>query len=386
MNKRRSSEDKVSPTANRKKLSTQFLSRLKPSLEIFTSAIGAKPDMRQSRGTPTPSSALISNVIESKVANLKQKFGQLDNMRKKLIESCNDNREETESKLSTLTRTRPLSTDSYTESLFSDFPVKNLSFSIEKLEEELHNERKSTQKAILEKNLAEREGQDKVNLLQRTVNSLNKDVERLSKDLKCTEKKLKDCEMVRVEQEGIIRMLEEDRKNFSQQVMDRDYKVKKLSKELKELEKKLNMAKEGLSVGAVKNLSNIILSSSVLSNNNSPKKETSQIMNSYLNCLQDLISADQFSLYIIQELEKNNITKVQKAMLNARSEINIRLNKTSSILSEHEKPLENLKSFSSINRSLLQDHTTDQGPNQSDLLNWIKCQAATIEELLIISN
>lgn len=385
MNKRRSSEDKVSPTANRKKLSTQFLTRLKPSLEIFTSAIGAKPDIRSVRESPTPSSALISNVIQSKVANLKQKFGQLDNMRKKLIESCCDNREETESKLSTLNRTRPLSTDSYTESLFSDFPVKNLSFSIEKLEEELHNERKSTQKAILEKNLAEREGQEKINSLQKTVNSLNKEVERLSKVLKCTEKKLNDCETVRIEQEGVIRGLEEDRRKLNQEVVERDYKVKKLSKDVRGLEKELGLVKEGLSVGTVKNLSNIILSSSVLSNNNSPKKETSQILNSYLTCLQDLISADQFSLHIIQELEKNNLSKAQKSMLNAKTEITSRLNKANSTLLDHEKPLENLKSFNSINRSLL-NPSPQPIPTQEDFLNWIKCQAATIEELLIISN
>lgn len=385
MNKRRSSEDKTSPTATRKKLSNQFLNRLKPSLEIFASTPASRPEIRQSRNTPTPSTNSISNIIQSKVANLKHKFGELDNMRKKLIESRCENRDENESKLSTLTRTRPLSNDSYTESLFSDFPAKIRTFSFEKYEEELHNERKSTQKAILEKNLLEREGQERIESLKSIVNRLNKDVERLSGDLENTERRLKESEIVKNEYEREIGVLKENERVLNQQVLDGSSSLNRLKKEIKDLKMKLNSAKESFSSGTVKNLSNIILSSSVYTGSDSPKKEATQVVNRHLATLQDLLLADQFSIQLIQELEKKNFSKVEKSILGAKKEILSRYNKTCSMIEEYEKPLENFKSFSTINRSFLQDYSEPQNPSQEDFLSWVKCQAATIEELLIIS-
>ena len=385
MNKRRSSEDRASPTATRKKLSSQFLNRLKPSLEIFSSTPASRPEPRGSRNTPSTSTNSISNIIQSKVANLKHKFGELDNMRKRLIESRCENRDETESKLSTLNRTRPLSNDSYTDSLFSDFPAKIRTFSFEKYEEELHNERKSTQKAILEKNLLEREGQERIDSLKIIVNRLNKDADKLSRELEGTERKLKECEIVKNEYEREISVLKHNETVHNQQVLDHNSTIKKLQKEVKDLKSKLNTAKEGFSNGTVQNLSNIILSSSVYTGSDSPKKEATQVVTRHLATLQDLLSADQFSLQLIQELEKKNFPKVEKLILGAKKEIFSRYNKTCSIIEEYEKPLENFKSFSTIHRSFLQDYPEPQNPSQEDFLSWIKCQAATIEELLIIS-
>lgn len=391
MHKRRVSEDIYSSTYARKKLSSQFIDRQKLTPDQFFTKT-SKFSSKVIQVNPVPTDSSIASIIQSKVANLKHKFGELDDMRKKLIESRCESRDEIDSKLTTLNHSRVRSGDSscetYSQELFKTKAdsIFSQTYSQERYELELHNERKSTQKAILEKSLAERENHEKIRQLGMTANGLKIENEKLLDKLKICEKKLADCEETRKKQESLIESQGNEIKMLTQQLLCANGNVKKLNKQVNSLEANLKNLKESVSTNAVKRLSNIILSK------DSPSKSESangQLVNKYMETLQDLQSAHQFLLDAIQGLERNNVRKVQQELLAAKSETVKKMQKANWSMEELERYFYDCRSPSTLNRSSLVEFiesTSDTEMEKLDLLSWIKCQAAVVEDLLLISD
>lgn len=391
MHKRRVSEDLYSSSSTRKKLSTQFIDRqtLTPD-QFFNKTSKFSSNLIKIHPVPTDSS--IASIIQTKVANLKHKFGELDNMRKRLIDSRCESREEIDSKLSTMNHSRARSGDSscetYTQDLYKTKPdlMFSQTYSKEKFEIELHNERKSTQKAILDKSLAERENQEKIKQLGQLVQSMRVENEKGSEKLKICEKRLADCEETRKKQENLIESQASEIKNLSQQLICANKNVKEMSKQIGGLEQSLRSLRESTSTSAVKKLSNIILSK------DSPTKsesQNSQVVNKYMETLQDLQSSYQFLLDSIRDLERNNFRKVQQELLAVKGEMVKKMQKANWNMEELERYFYDCRSPSPQNRSSLVEFiesTSEPELDKLDLLSWVKCQAAVVEDLLLLSD
>ena len=163
MHKRRVSDGVVefNPSANRKKLSSQFLDRTKNDASPSLSST-VKINSKESPFKPVQNH-LITSMIDEKVASLKTKFSELDDLRKKLLESRTEFRDGQENRKSMISRNKNRSTDSEKQETSikdSNFNktsgVFKKSLAEENLEKSLHGEKKLTQKAILEKKILER--------------------------------------------------------------------------------------------------------------------------------------------------------------------------------------------------------------------------------------
>jgi uncharacterized coiled-coil protein SlyX len=369
------------------------MDRHRQTPEVFLNKT-VKPSPNSKQGSRVSYAEVsIASIIQEKVANLKHKFGELDDMRRKLIESRCESREETDSKLSTLNHSRARSGDSSCETYSNDlFKSRNDScysqtFSQDRYEKELHNERKSTQKAILEKSLIERESQEKFRHLNFQLTSQQKELENLSERLKLSEKRNHELEEQRKKNQSDLETQAETIHSLNEQLLSSNQAIKKLTKQIGTLEKSLRSAKESTSSATVKNLSNIILSK------DSPTKVEStstQLINKYMEALQDLQSADQFTIYVIQKLENNNLRKAQKELIQNKPDVLKRMQKTNFSIEELERYVFDCRSPSTFNRSSLVEFIDSASDNseieKNDYFAWIKCQAAVVEDLLLISD
>ena len=392
MHKRKVSEDVFNSSSNRKKLSTQYLDRHRQTPEVFmnkTTKMTSNPINVSKKSNNSDVS--IASIIQEKVANLKHKFGELDSMRKRLIESRCESREETDSKLSTLNHSRARSGDSscdtYSNELFRNRVDYSQTFNQDKYEKELHNERKSTQKAILEKSLIERESQEKLRHFNSQLMSQQQELMNLNEKIKVYEKKNLDLEEINKRLEGEIKNQNEQNRLLSEQLINSSQVIKKLNKQVANLEKSLRSVKESTASATVKNLSNIILSK------DSPTKcesTNTTLINKYMDALQELQSADQFTVNVIQKLENNNLRKAQNELLESKHEVLKRMQRTNLSIEELERYMFDCRSPSTINRSSLVEFidSADEVPEMErvDYLAWVKCQAAVVEDLLLISD
>jgi len=313
-------------------------------------------------------------------------------MRKRLIESRCESREEIDSKLSTMNHSRVRSGDSSCESYSPDlYKTKpdimfSQTYSKEKFELELHNERKFTQKAILDKSLADRENQEKIKQMGQLVQSMRVEYEKGQEKLKICEGRLADSEETRKKQENLIESQANEIKNLTQQLICANKSVKEMSRQIEGLEQSLRSLKESTSTSAVKKLSNIILSK------DSPTKSESQntqVINKYMEALQDLQSSYQFLLDNIRDLERNNFRKVQQELISVKGEMVKKMQKANWSMEELEKYFYDCRSPTSQNRSSLVEFiesTSEPDLEKFDLLSWVKCQAAVVEDLLLLSD
>jgi chromosome segregation ATPase len=354
MQHRKTPETLRTSSSNRKKLSTQFISRTKAKPETKDLSLTLKQG-------PTVNPIPIASIIQAKVANLKHKFEELDDMRRKLIESRCETKDDTDGKLSTLSRCRPKSSDSMAETHSIELSNQNRN-SLEKLE----NEKKILQKIVLEKNLAENENQEKIKILLEKVEGLNKEVQKLKVGKNEAEKMFKESE----EKVRDI-YLRENLKDEEIRNLNIDLKIA-LDK-IEELKKKENI--KFCQFG-----------------NDFPSKLDGgyQIGNKYLEVLQEMHAADQKSLYIIKKVEKNNIRKAQRVLLSIKNEVQKRYEKFSKLLEDFSKVFMDFNSISSVNKSSFQeftDHPSDLfNPEKEDLLTLLRCQSIAVEELLMISS
>ena len=392
MHKRKASEDVFNSSSNRKKLSTQYIGRHRQTPEVLlnkTTKMPANPPNAAKK--PNSSEVSIASIIQEKVANLKHKFGELDNMRRRLIESRCESREEIDSKLSTLNHSRARSGDSscdtYSNELFRNRVDYSQTFSHEKYEKELHMERKSTQKAILEKSLIERESQEKLRHCNTQLTSQQQELMNLNEKIRACEKRNLDLEAINKRLEEEVSHQNEQNRLLSEQLSSSAQAVKKLNKQVAVLEKSLRSAKESAASATVKNLSNIILSK------DSPTKcesTNTTLINKYMDVLQELQTADQFTVNVIQKLENNNLRKAQNELIGSKHEILKRMQRTNLSIEELERYMFDCRSPSTINRSSLVEFidSADEAPEMErvDYLAWVKCQAAVVEDLLLISD
>ena len=392
MHKRRVSEDVFNSSSNRKKLSTQYMDRQRQTPEVFMNkTTKMTPNPKVATKNPKNSEVSIASIIQEKVANLKHKFGELDDMRRRLIESRCESREETDSKLSTLNHSRARSGDSscdtYSNEILKNRVDYSQTFSHDKYEKELHNERKSTQKAILEKSLIERESQEKLRHYNTQLTIQQQELQNLNEKVKIYEKRNLDLEEINKKLELEVKYQIEQIRTVSEQLANSNQAAKKLSKQVSILEKSLRSVKESAASHTVKNLSNIILSK------DSPTKVEStnaNLINKYMEALQELQTADQFTANVIRKLENNNLRKAQNELLESKHEVMKRMQKTNQNIEELERYMFDCRSPSTINRSSLVEFNdfAEEVPDMErvDYLAWIKCQAAVVEDLLLISD
>ena len=191
MHIRRVSDDVLTATnsMNRKKLSSQFMDRINKTRDTTNHLSStAKIDRKIINLQPVQTDVSIANIIQEKVTKLKNKFGELDDLRRKLIESRCELREDQENRKNTFERSRGRSSESTKEvNINREFnftkPCLETNFmnslKRENNDIELYNERKSTQKIILEKNIIERENQEKEQKLQNQIDILKLEMENI---------------------------------------------------------------------------------------------------------------------------------------------------------------------------------------------------------------
>lgn len=411
MHKRRVSEEQsgTNLSVNRKKLSSQFMERLKGSNNnISPMSSTVKIDRKVINLQPVHNEVSITNIIQEKVANLKHKFGELDIMRKKLIESRCDVRDESETRKNSLAKTRGRST----ENTIEDFMEKEFSktrpaaenffcktatitekYDIqEKYDKDLYNERKSTQKALLEKNMLERESQEKLKVLNCQVGSLNMEVESLGVKLMVTQRDLREVESVKRQQEETINSQASEIKLLESRLVSANLTISHLTKKVASLEKKLKSTSQNSTSNAIKNLSYIILSK-----DSQGRTETSpfQIINRYLETLEELQDSDKFALKILSKIEKNKKKEAYSSLLRGKTDILERLDRTAWTIEELGKcviecrsPSPTNKSMSPMNKTSMQFEAHKREADdieKADFLSYMKCQASMVEDLLMIS-
>ncbi|OMJ91701.1 hypothetical protein SteCoe_5731 [Stentor coeruleus] len=411
MHKRRASDDISSGnlSINRKKLSAQFMERLK-SINDNSSPLSStvKIDRSIINLHPVHNESSITNIIQEKVANLKHKFGELDIMRKKLIESRCDIRDDTDSRKSSFgisrgrssennlddflerdyIKTRPTIDNCFTKTgtILEKYEIQ------EKYDKDLYNERKSTQRAILERNLLERESQEKVKILSCQVNTLNLEVESLNLKLLNIQKDFKDTEIIKKQQESLLVSQSSEIKKLESRLESANLTVSHLTKKVATLEKKLRNVSQSSSTAAIKNLSYIILSKDPQG-----RTETSpfQVINRYLETLQELQDSDKFALKILSKIERNKKKQAYSNLLKAKTDILERIDRTAWTIEELEKCVFECRSPSPVNRSsspLSKSSIQNEGYKKdhddlekADMLAWMKCQATMVEDLIMVS-
>ena len=432
MHKRRVSDDIIASSSsfNRKKLSSQFMDRnqnIKESIMPLSSTV--KIDRKSLDINPIQPDDSIANIIQEKVANLKNKFGELDDLRKRLIESRCDVGEDQESRKNFFERSRVRANESNTEIANKDMHFtrqyfdKNLLANAEKEKKdiELYNERKCTQKIILQKNLIERESQEKEKQLQNQIEIMKLEIESINLKLASAQKDVKELGKTKKQQESVIESQISEIQSLESRLSSSTSLIKSLKNQIKKLDNKLKSHNENntTKTTAIKNLSYIILSK------DSPAREVSsnqQIINKYVETLYELQSSDKFLLSILRKLDNNNIQLAHKRLEQSKIDITTRierslkdlddlerfvyecnsptpsLNKTNfSLEKSKNKENENIHPcFNGTNFSLERTKTEEnenihpylienEPIDNNDFLSWIKCQALMVEDLLIIS-
>ena len=383
MHKRRISDGVVefNPSANRKKLSSQFLDRTKNDASPSLSST-VKINSKESPFKPVQNH-LITSMIDEKVASLKTKFSELDDLRKKLLESRTEFRDGQENRKSMISRNKNRSTDSEKQETSikdSNFNktsgVFKKSLAEENLEKSLHGEKKLTQKAILEKKILEREVFETSKKHENELKSLSNDLESLKQQFFSCKHELKHSEKIRKNLEMMIQTQGLELEHFKSSLDASNSEKKKMAKKIEKLEEKLkNSEDQWTKTSAIKNLSSIILSkesSFKLENFNM------HITNKYLEALSNLQNSDSFALELLEKLEKTG--KNQEKFRNSKDEIQNRIEKTLSVVEE-------LKSFvcqptasgPSFDKKKTDELVTD------DFLCFLKSQAGMVEELLMIT-
>ena len=383
MHKRRVSDGVVefNPSANRKKLSSQFLDRTKNDASPSLSST-VKINSKESPFKPVQNH-LITSMIDEKVASLKTKFSELDDLRKKLLESRTEFRDGQENRKSMISRNKNRSTESEKQETSikdSNFNktsgVFKKSLAEENLEKSLHGEKKLTQKAILEKKILEREVFETSKKHENELKSLSNDLESLKQQFFSCKHELKHSEKIRKNLEMMIQTQGLELEHFKSSLDASNSEKKKMAKKIEKLEEKLkNSEDQWTKTSAIKNLSSIILSkesSFKLENFNM------HITNKYLEALSNLQNSDSFALELLEKLEKTG--KNQEKFRNSKDEIQNRIEKTLSVVEE-------LKSFvcqptasgPSFDKKKTDELVTD------DFLCFLKSQAGMVEELLMIT-
>lgn len=383
MHKRRISDGVVefNPSANRKKLSSQFLDRTKNDASPSLSST-VKINSKESPFKPVQNH-LITSMIDEKVASLKTKFSELDDLRKKLLESRTEFRDGQENRKSMISRNKNRSTDSEKQETSikdSNFNktsgVFKKSLAEENLEKSLHGEKKLTQKAILEKKILEREVFETSKKHENELKSLSNDLESLKQQFFSCKHELKHSKKIRKNLEMMIQTQGLELEHFKSSLDASNSEKKKMAKKIEKLEEKLkNSEDQWTKTSAIKNLSSIILSkesSFKLENFNM------HITNKYLEALSNLQNSDSFALELLEKLEKTG--KNQEKFRNSKDEIQNRIEKTLSVVEE-------LKSFvcqptassPSFDKKKTDELVTD------DFLCFLKSQAGMVEELLMLT-
>lgn len=392
MHKRRTSDDVLSATtnSNRKTLSSKFMDRVKnPEVKSSLNST-AQVNRNLINLQAVKNDFSIASIIQEKVANLKNKFGELDDLRRRLMDSQCDFRDDFEGKRNSLEKNRGRSTEMSMEAM------KNREMNLTRLRMEknntkspdfyadmdLHNERKSTQKAILEKNLAERESQEKQRSFQNQVQMLSLELENLTLKNSNLQKDLKESENLRKHQETLLHSQAGEVKTLESRLSSSNSTIKTLKNHITKLEGKLKNVNENSSTTttAIKNLSYIILSK------DSPTRvesSTQQIINKYLESLHDLQSSDKLFLSLLKKFDENKPKQVHKKLADMESEILKRLERNSNDISELENFVYECRSPSPSGKK--QGPVEVSGNNEADLMSWMSCQALMIEDLLVIS-
>ena len=401
MHKRRISEEVMNLTEgfNRKKLSSKFINRITQSNEPLCST--TKIDRKVINLKVVPNEVSIASIIQEKVTNLKNKFGELDDMRKKLIESRCEVRE---SDKTGLEKIRGKSSESNPEAIFhKEFSVTRQSF-----------ERNFSNTLVFDKNTkySRQKNPDhekkKLSLCSEGKETLKNDSEALkvnklcleieNKNLKITnlQNELKESEKTKKIQETQISSQNSEIKALESQLKSSNSTIKSLKHQLNKLDSKIKNSSENNST--IKNLSYIILSK------DSPTRVESSyslIVNKYFEALNELQKSDNFLLKILKSLDNNKVKQAHLKLLKAKEEILLRNQRSA-------KGLEELERFICENRSPTPSKTQNfskspnfssetqeknsqklkkiQNSTKTDLINWMKCQACTIEDLLMISS
>ena len=398
MHKRRVSDDILSMTAsiNRKKLSNKFMQRLKDSGESpipLNSTV--KIDRKVINLQPVATDMSIASIIQEKVASLKNKFGELDDLRRKLIDSRCEIREDQENRKSSLERSRGRSSEFSLEAMMTrDFnQTKNrLELNLTKNREvntdiDLHNERKSAQKAILEKNLIERESQEKQQSLLAQVKMLTMEADKASSKIVTLQKDLKDSENIRKHQENLIRSQSIEIETLESRLTSSGTTIKSLKNHILKLENKLKDINENSSTTttAIKNLSYIILSKDSAGR---AESSTQQLVNKYLESLHEVQSSNKLLLSLLDMLDQGQFKQVHKKLSSLRAKILKQIEKNNWDVDELEKIVYECRSpspTSKKNNFPGVKSEEDKGCDNKDFINWMSCQASMIEDLLMIS-
>ena len=398
MHKRRVSDDILSMTEsmNRKKLSNKFMQRLKDTGESpIPLHSTAKIERKAINFQPVATDMSIASIIQGKVASLKNKFGELDDMRKRLIDSRCEVREDQENRRTSLERSRGRSFEFSAEAMITrDFnQTKNrVDFNLtknreEKIDIDLRNERKSAQKAILEKNLIERESLEKQQSLLGQVKILTLESDKANSKILSLQKDLKDSENIRKHQESLIRSQSIEIENLDSHLSSSASTIKSLKTHITKLENKLKSINENSSTTttAIKNLSYIILSK------DSPTRaecSTQQIINKYLESLREVQSSNKLLLSILDKLDQSQFKQAHQKLSSLRSTILKQIEKSNWDVDELEKAVYECRSPSPTSKKASVPegkNAGEKGCEYKDLIDWMGCQASMIEDLLMIS-
>ena len=342
----------------------------------------------------------LTSIIEEKVSSLKSKFGELNGLRKKLIGSCANN--VTNNTLSSTSRARIKSFDTiknartpelFTERMFQS--EDNRTKPILKKEETPEREMKKNQNTSNFDNiLFEAEhGKIKPESISNSTNILKLEIENLKKQLQIIQNELKESEKTRNQLSLVVKKQEEDIKNYSEKYRKIIENNKGLKLQFNRLENQLKAVdtKKATNTNAIRNLSYIILSKDNPGRESPSKQENTNnnsILLKYLEALNELHSSDQFTLSVLEQVNKNKFKDASKMLTDVQEMLLDRLERTRKNVDELENIVYECKSpLLQIKGSQLdvKEENSQKNIEERDYISFLKCEASMIEELLIMT-
>ena len=318
----------------------------------------------------------LTNIIEEKVSNLKSKFSELSDLRKKLGENKGD----FSPNLIKSLRPRICSIDS--KEVNKELIMNGAIFRTEEKnfrDSDLCDQDWLSHKPSFNKYFIDKSSHD-----GNFEKSSKFEVDNLRDKLKNKEKEIHEMQKCLVLKDTIIKQ-----KEFEITEVTEKYKLlieinKSLKVHTNRIESQMKYLDENKLANnkAIKNLSYIILSKDSPSKDSKGEGRADQgFILKYIGTLNQLIVADQLSLNIYEKLKNNQIKDALRVLVEVEEIVSKRLERTKEFVEELENTVYECRS-PMLARSESKD-CKDIGA--ADLFCFMKCQAGLLEELLYIN-